>query len=624
MAEETVKSRILVVDDERFNRNLLADLLKPNHTVVLAKSGSQALDKAASKPDLILLDIMMPDMDGYEVCRRLKAEPATRDIPVIFVTSMQDPEDEMKGLEIGAIDYITKPFSTPIVRARVRNHLELQQARRKVAEARDKTAALLDNSGQGFLSFGPELMVDSEYSRECLTIFGREIKGASIRELFFPEDKHAGDLLEKNLWRIFAEKDQYVRSLYLSLMQKEYSLDVRRLAADYRMIAPARLMLILTDITLQRELETRMVEERNRLAFVVSAVRDSREFFEALESFRGFSHEKLPSLLNSGEDPGKTLSEIVREVHTFKGLFSQLDFIHLPAILHQLESKLRGLSQSEKECELSSDERFCDTNDLEEALHQDEAVLTETLGRDFFDRGACVTLSSSTARRLKSLVAELLKGPAAGLLDRDAKQLLEELRRIGHLDFNDLMSFHPRAVQRLAQRQGKQVAPFRIEGDSVLVDPQIYAPIAKVLLHLFRNAVDHGIEPPDERELGGKPPTAHIGCRVERRDQWLIVTISDDGRGLDPAAIRQRAVKLGLCREEKAGDLSAEEIMAILCSDGFSTKEDADEVSGRGVGLSAVKAELHRVGGSLELDAYPGPEVRWICRLPVPFEESHP
>lgn len=131
------KPRILVVDDEKFNRSVLSDLLKPEYTVTLAKDGHQAIEKAHSEhpPELILLDVAMPVMDGYMACSELKASPITRDIPIIFVTAMQSQEDEHKGLQLGAIDYIAKPFSPPIVLARVRNHLALSQARQKLAEA---------------------------------------------------------------------------------------------------------------------------------------------------------------------------------------------------------------------------------------------------------------------------------------------------------------------------------------------------------------------------------------------------------------------------------------------------------------------------------------------------------
>jgi len=127
MAEE--QQKILIVDDERFNVNVLAELLKTDYKIMAAKTGEQALKAAriTKPPDLILLDIMMPEMDGYEVCRRLKADPATRDIPVIFITAMGEISDETRGLEIGAVDYLTKPISPPIVQARVRTHLALKR-----------------------------------------------------------------------------------------------------------------------------------------------------------------------------------------------------------------------------------------------------------------------------------------------------------------------------------------------------------------------------------------------------------------------------------------------------------------------------------------------------------------
>ena len=116
---------VLVVDDAPANLNLLAGLLNTSYRVRLAPSGPKALELAQkSPPDLVLLDVMMPDMDGYEVCRRLKADERTRHIPVIFLTAMQEPENEAMGFEVGAADFIHKPISPAIVQARVKTHLQ--------------------------------------------------------------------------------------------------------------------------------------------------------------------------------------------------------------------------------------------------------------------------------------------------------------------------------------------------------------------------------------------------------------------------------------------------------------------------------------------------------------------
>ena len=122
---------VLVVDDTKENLTVIGELLEPNYRVRLALSGERALKVAqlVPHPDLILLDVMMPEMDGYAVLERLRAIPSTRDIPVIFVTAMNAIEDEERGLRLGAVDYVTKPIRPAILLARVNTHIELKQAR---------------------------------------------------------------------------------------------------------------------------------------------------------------------------------------------------------------------------------------------------------------------------------------------------------------------------------------------------------------------------------------------------------------------------------------------------------------------------------------------------------------
>lgn len=128
------KATILIVDDTLLNISVLVGLLKDSYRTIVAKDGEQALSRiySGALPDLILLDIMMPGIDGYEVCRRLKADARTRHIPIIFVSAMSDVGDEAKGLELGAVDYITKPISPPIVLARVKTHLALFNQQRSL------------------------------------------------------------------------------------------------------------------------------------------------------------------------------------------------------------------------------------------------------------------------------------------------------------------------------------------------------------------------------------------------------------------------------------------------------------------------------------------------------------
>jgi len=145
--EDSSKPTILIVDDSPANVELLAEILKADFRTRVATSGEEGLQRAASgsPPDLILLDIMMPGLDGYDVCRRLKADASTRDIPVIFISTLDDPQDETRGLALGAADYVTRPVSPPIVRQRIRTQLSLAQ---KARELRQAVSQLEDQSRQ--------------------------------------------------------------------------------------------------------------------------------------------------------------------------------------------------------------------------------------------------------------------------------------------------------------------------------------------------------------------------------------------------------------------------------------------------------------------------------------------
>lgn len=135
MMTQKKPSRILIVDDDQANIEVLNEVLEADYEVIFSTSGWQAIELArTAKPHLILLDIVMPGIDGYGVCKRLKADNETANIPVIFVTELSDIQAELKGLEAGAIDYISKPISPPVVQMRVRNHIALKQARDSLAQ----------------------------------------------------------------------------------------------------------------------------------------------------------------------------------------------------------------------------------------------------------------------------------------------------------------------------------------------------------------------------------------------------------------------------------------------------------------------------------------------------------
>jgi phosphoserine phosphatase RsbU/P len=157
MSLTSQKKTILIVDDTPVNLGVISGALKDSFNTKVATNGEKALAIAsgAEKPDLILLDVMMPEMDGYEVCRRLKASPETQNIPVIFLTGQTETEDETRGFEVGAVDYIHKPFSAAIVKVRVHLHLMLREAHEQIAQQLQAINTELEMARQIQLSILP-------------------------------------------------------------------------------------------------------------------------------------------------------------------------------------------------------------------------------------------------------------------------------------------------------------------------------------------------------------------------------------------------------------------------------------------------------------------------------------
>ena len=175
---------ILIVDDTPLNIGVISGALKDSYKTKVATNGEKALALASAeeKPDLILLDIMMPGMDGYEVCSRLKNDPATREIPVIFLTGQTGAEDETRGFEVGAVDYVHKPFSPSVVKARVRSHILLREARAQLAAQ--------------LLGLNNELEMARQIQLSILPHSIPQLPGLEIAARFLPMTSVAGDFYD--------------------------------------------------------------------------------------------------------------------------------------------------------------------------------------------------------------------------------------------------------------------------------------------------------------------------------------------------------------------------------------------------------------------------------------------
>lgn len=485
---------------------------------------------------------------------------------------------------------------------------------------------LLDASDQGFLSIDDTLVVAPEYSRACEAMLGTVPAGQRFDTLLYPgEDAatvKARGFFVGTIGRALREPDDFRRDMLLSLLPGEVERAGRSLRVTYRPPDGARMMIVLTDLTDERGLERQLLSSHKRLEMVVFAVSDRDAFFDLLDEFEEFLNIDLVDLL-AAESVVVDVTVLYRQIHTFKGLFSQFAFEHLPSALHRLESTLQVFLQANTPADRSDFVALFESAGLDLALQQDLSNIQQSLGAEFLAQRGGLLLSEDQVRALSAGVQALMTSHGGWQDDPVLRRLVLQIEALSKVSLRHLIAPYAKVVRRVAERLGKLVAEVEVEGDDVFVDPDRYRPFAKTLVHVFRNAADHGIEAPDQRLLADKPEVARVECRVACQQDGIVLTIADDGRGIDLAALRARAGRALVTAGPMAeGPMvirppAGEDVLDLIFIDGVSTAAAPSELSGRGVGLSAVREELERLGGTVVVETVEERGTRFTFHLPL-------
>ena len=195
-------------------------------------------------------------------------------------------------------------------------------------------------------------------------------------------------------------------------------------------------------------------------------------------------------------------------------------------------------------------------------------------------------------------------------------RLHEEVVAVRMQPIGALFGRMPRIVRQIARELGKEVE-LNLSGQETEVDRSVIEHVADPLLHLIRNAIDHGIEPPEERVALGKPPVGRLTLQASSADNQIVIMVSDDGRGIDAERVREKAVALGLLSPDKAQDLSYDQSIELIFTPGLTTTARVSEISGRGVGMDVVRSNLQRLNGAVTVRSSPGQGTTFELRMPL-------
>ena len=244
------------------------------------------------------------------------------------------------------------------------------------------------------------------------------------------------------------------------------------------------------------------------------------------------------------------------------------------------------------------------------------STLMNLVGELVLDRNRIVKLTSRFRANCEDVDAiEELNEAIAGM-SRSVSDLQEVVMKLRMQPVKRIFSKFPRIVRDLAKKVGKKIN-LELEGEDTEIDRSILNQLEDPLIHLVRNSIDHGIEPPEERLAKGKPEYGTIVLSALQEGDRIIVSIEDDGRGIDPEKIKRKAIEKGLIKPEQAEQMSDKEAYELIFMPGFSTVDQVSDLSGRGVGMDVVANVIHSLRGSIEVESEPGQGTKITMKLPL-------
>ncbi|NPA12837.1 MAG: chemotaxis protein CheA [Aquificae bacterium] len=243
-------------------------------------------------------------------------------------------------------------------------------------------------------------------------------------------------------------------------------------------------------------------------------------------------------------------------------------------------------------------------------------VLMNLVGELVLDRNRIVKLASGLETSCEStdIIEELLDSITG--MSRTVSDLQDAVMKLRMQPVKKIFSKFPRIVRDLAKKLNKKVN-LVLEGEDTEIDRSILDKLEDPLIHLVRNAIDHGIEPPEERIKAGKPEVGTVKLSAFQEGDRIIIAIEDDGRGIDVEKIKRKAVEKGIISPEQAENMTEKEAYELLFMPGFSTADQVSDVSGRGVGMDVVASTIHALRGTIEVESEPGKGTKFIMKLPL-------
>jgi GAF domain-containing protein len=535
----------------------------------------------------------------------------------MLVLENRQRRNAFSGDRLDSVALIAGQLSVSLDNALLYASLEKRVAER-TAQLRQKTNdinAMLQNMPQGVLTVVSGGAIHPEYSAYLETIFEtKDIAGVSVMDLIFTNTSLGADLLSQvdaAIASVIGEDEMnYEFNSHLLVAELDKTLAdgrVKSLALSWSPIVGEeghvdKLMLCVRDVTELKRLEAEANARKRELQVIGEILAVSQEkFHEFIDSARGFIAENRALIEKTADKQMDALNLLFRNMHTIKGNARTYGFLGLTNQVHVTEQHYDDL-RKEADAVWEQTTLLSELREVGELIEQYAHVNDVVLGRKGPGRRAAVEKFLMVERDTVAETLQLLMGVDHS--DPNAMRLALQhvgstLHMLGTQPIGEILSGTLDSLPSLAKELGKAAPQVHIEDHGLMVRTQASGLLKNLFTHLLRNSVDHGIEAPTQRAQAGKPEAGRIDLRLHVDDGKLWIHLRDDGRGLALGKIRQRAMEQNLLT--RGSSTSAEEVAQLIFRSGFSTAEQVTEVSGRGVGMDAVRAFLEKEGGSISI-----------------------
>lgn len=505
----------------------------------------------------------------------------------------------------------------------------LRESDAEALEARRETQEIMQTVNTGLFLLDKDLNIGQQHSKALSNILGTErLAGENFTNVL------RGRLSEKDL----STTRQFIEQLYNPRVKEKLVDDLNPLhkvmlhnnspeqVSDNRYLDfkfsrvyegkdIARILVNVNDVSDAVRLEQRLEQERAQSDMQIEMLATILNVEpKIINDFIVNTKLHIDRMNNILKNPGSNqfeleskLNSIYREMHSLKGEASALKLHSFTKIASDAEDQLHGMQNQGK---LSGNDFLPLAVHLDELLNLSNTI--ETLGERINQSSpaAAASRQSGVATRSANATEQFAS-------NRSASSALHSSAVSTNEEDASLTKYYQEFAQQIADRQQKQVQLETKGLKSSIIPDSLSQVVKEISIQLLRNAIVHGIETPAEREAAGKSATGHIQLTVENIDQSLVMTLNDDGQGIDYETIRARLVALERYSQEQANDLNQDQLLSELFSSGFTTRQSADEDGGRGVGLDIIKERVQEHQGHLNVSSDQGKMTRFVITLPL-------